>query len=443
MSNRLAPPKVPLVIQRSGDTSYVVAAPKEFSFARRIARAKFPDLDPSSLRLEVVLADDCAAIVDEGSWFTLAIALQDQPRSPPVFLVKDKDSPSGQPPTPASSCTSDGGGETASLFSQERAIRPFHLSSAPSLPPAAWRGQIYVRDTGRGRTATDTVDSLMIKIQERTGIPLDVQRLIYAGKQMEVGRTIYDYKVGPESTIHLVLRLRGGKPIIYLFPLVPLPDVQVSLTLSPAWDFSAIYPTRNAIKDEKGSSTVIWDVEAKPNGILVDLKTKTSISYLFWEAEAIRTSSASLTSRQNDTLTFDPSNPSLSASNGVALPLDLFLPYLDKALTALCLHTFARNDFITFWLPNFNRIASKGKQIGFRFLPQPEYEAAAKLAIEPKADVVTRVFLLFQGVEDEEAKAWKKPDEVDWVKEVGVEEEKVRDDQLFRVLEWGGMEVVG
>ncbi|KAJ7105039.1 hypothetical protein C8R44DRAFT_834510 [Mycena epipterygia] len=191
------------------------------------------------------------------------------------------------------------------------------------------------------------------------------------------------------------------KPVIYLFaPSVV--DAAARLTLTRYWHLSAVYPAVQQTKSIAGGDTVEWQARVHPDGILTERTTGLDVAYLFWEA--LTNHDVPITPPGSPLL--NPVEPSLAQSESRIPPFSFntITPYIDEALRQLGLHTEARTSFIMCHT-----------HVALRFVSQAAYERAARLEITPVPDVFTRVFM----------------------------EQDARDAGLFRVLEWGGMEVVG
>ncbi|KAL1757113.1 hypothetical protein FB107DRAFT_273316 [Schizophyllum commune] len=172
--------------------------------------------------------------------------------------------------------------------------------------------------------------------------------------------------------------LVGGKPVIYPYAI----EATLRLSLVDDWAFSAVYPVA-PVKGTDAGQHLEWRVQTRHDGTLHELNTGLEVAYL----------------------------------------------YLEEA---------------NYWLPSI----LKREFVALRFVEQVAFERAALLEVTPAPDVVTRVFMLFKDVGKEDlgrwAKALARADEPAsrWRDVVGAQLEKTLDASLFRVIEWGGMEVL-
>ncbi|KAJ7092302.1 hypothetical protein B0H15DRAFT_833419 [Mycena belliarum] len=302
--------------------------------------------------------------------------------------------------------------------------------------------------TVRMKTDTKIVRALPA-IARRFGIEEEDCKMLYKGTRVHGDHTPLSLELEDGDIVPIYRDQVGGKPVIYVFSPEAI-NASLILTLTPEWSLSAVYPVvpQKSLPSGVGER-IQWDVRTHADGSLTEMNTGLDVAYLFWEAHTnldvpISPPISPITTQAAASQTFSPLACTLTPTDSVLLAVGDITPYLDKILIALGLHTEARTSFITYWLPSF----LKHTHVALRFVPQAAYERAAALEITPAPAIVTRVFMLFRGIADEERGLWSdaKPaaDDVNrWAGVVGVDIDRALDVSLFRVLEWGGMEVLG
>ena len=239
------------------------------------------------------------------------------------------------------------------------------------------------------------------------------------------------------------------KPVILIYSDVQR-DVSVTLSLPQGETWTALYPKPYVKERSDGQQTVIWKckVDAVSDGGMLtshvvskysSLTDKLKYSSLFWESQV--SSGAVPNSRVNIDLEQSAIGPVPQVVEGLA-----------KALRAMSMTDTAATDFIQYWIPAFTRIEQAGKDVAIQFISQKRLNKDVPLVIEPRPEVLTRIFMVFKAIPAVHSGTmpcaiprfeWgtvSRARQQLWLSQVNVNP-LAFDRSKYTVLEWGGAQV--
>lgn len=285
--------------------------------------------------------------------------------------------------------------------------------------------------TVRLNLATSPALYLMYLIHMSEGIPINQQRIIFAGRQLERLELLSKYHIQAECTVHLVLHLRGGKPVInFYWPEAGSTgrkhsDLTVDLSLKLPADYSpaSIYPTTPYTYSHLANKHVIaWHgIDVLPCSNPAEsslLHVRDTVSdhypYLFWEF-------VSGASQQPWAEQF-PIN--------IVAPGAKVADALGRELDRIGLTPRERTDMVTYWIATL----AEYEHVAIRFLPSDYVNKMFPITIQTVnaavlADIY-RVYIAFgaaDGSEVSEPAAWHLP---------------ARNPDHLTIVEWGGIHLL-
>ena len=261
----------------------------------------------------------------------------------------------------------------------------------------------------------ESVERLKETIERIEKTPVDQQRLIYKGKQLADERKLSYYNIQDSSVIHLVRRLRAGKPVIVFYPPknTVIKDIDVKIE-SVQDELTHYYPKNDILRE------YWWKIqEISENHIIVHCQKH---HFLFWEADIHKEHLLSMFYEEMD------------KNEVFCIHADKMCSFLEKQLTLFGFPTLERDNFITTWIHLFEN----GKNNLIYFIPQEKFSSQFPLTItgSTKPDKIIRMFMVFFSTDNhlKNNEYLRAPHRLSWMNS---KKENRPKDHEFTVLEWG------